>query len=516
MSLGSEHINYKELYEASLQMNQQLQAQLQQLQHQLHQLTKLLKGFKSERYIPAGDTQQSSLDLVFEQAAAATALADVQKITYIKTTKPAAEPIENKQPGRIFPAHLRRVEKIVEPDQDVSGCRKMGEEATETLDYIPGELIVNRTVRPKYVCPVAGQPGEVRIVIAAKPARVIERSIADAGLLTQLVIDKYVDHLPLNRQMERFKRSGLTLSDSTIADLVRQCCELMLPLGNALLKEMLTKDYWHGDETGIAVLDKSKKKDTHNGYFWVYQTGNAPLVYYDYQRGRGREGPASILKSFKGYLQTDGYVVYDEFDTWQDITVFNCMAHARRKFFDAQDNDIQRAQHALTEIRKLYDIEAYCKEQQFSYEQIREKREAEALPVLHALGEWMKKEYIKLPPKSVIAQALAYSIKRWNKLSMYATQGHLNIDNNPVERSIRTVAVGRKNWLFCGSHEAAKRAGLLYSLMATCKLNQVNPYDWLKYVLTHIADHPINKINELLPHNWMKLKQNMDQENMTP
>lgn len=510
MSAGAENINYKELYEAGLQMNQQLlqsnqqlQAQLAQLQGQLHQLTKLLKGFKSERFVPAAvAAEQPTLDLLFEEAAEATRLADVQKKITYTTTKPSSD---EKRAVRVFPLHLRVEEKIIVPKEDVSNGKKIGQEVSDRLDWKPGELFIIREIRNKYACPVAGKPTEVRIVIADKPVHAIERSIAAEGLLAQLIVDKYVDHSPLNRQMERFKRNGVTLSDSTLADLVRQSAELLNPLGDALLKEMLRYEYWHADETGIKVLDKKKTKDTHNGYFWVYQAGNAPLVYYDYQPGRGAEGPDHVLRSFRGHLQVDGYGVYDHFDTWEHIIVMYCLAHARRYFFDSLSNDAARAEYALTAIRKLYDIEAYCKEHCLTTSQIREKRQTEAAPILSELGKWMKEQYIQVPPKSAIGVALGYSIKRWEKLSLYTTDGKLQIDNNCVERSVRPVAIGRKNFLFCGSHEAAKRTALLYSLLVTCKLNDVNPYDWLKDVLIRIAAHPISKIAELLPHQWKSL-----------
>jgi hypothetical protein len=184
------------------------------------------------------------------------------------------------------------------------------------------------------------------------------------------------------------------------------------------------------------------------------------------------------------------------------------MAHARRKIFDAQANDKARSEYALSEMHKLYAIEEVCREQQFKIAQIKEKRNKEALPILQQLGEWMKKEYEQLRPKTPIAQAFAYSIKRWEGLSLYATTGNLHIDNNVIERCMRTVAIGRKNYLFCGSHDAAKRAGRLYSLLVTCKLNDINPYDWLKDVLgQNIQEMHINKIKDLLPHNWKKNRQ---------
>lgn len=504
MSTANDTIDYKVLYEATLEMNRQLLAQMTQMQCQMQQLTKLLQGFKSERYVPTtAIVEQPTLDLVFEEVAEATRLADVEKKTlYFKKKQPS----EEKRVVRNFPSHLRVEEKVIDPKEDISNCKKIGQETIDRLDYNPGELFISRTILNKYACPVKGKAGEVRIITADRPVHAIERSIAAEGLLTQLIIDKYVDHLPLNRQMERFKRAGVTLADSTLTDLVRQTAELLKPLGDALLKEMLRYDYWHCDETGIKVLDKKKKKDAHNGYFWVYRAGNAPLVYYDYRPGRGSEGPDDILKLFQGFLQVDGYGVYDHFDLWKHITVMYCMAHTRRKFFESLGNDEARAGYVLTEIKKLYDIEAYCREHCLSVDQITEKRQAEAVPILEALGNWMKEQYVQVLPKSDIGQALAYSIKRWEKLSLYATNGKLHIDNNAVERSVRPAALGRKNYLFCGSHESARRTALLYSLLITCKLNDINPYDWLRDVLTSIPSHHISKIAELLPHHWKAAK----------
>lgn len=507
MSAGGEHIDYKALFESSMQLNQQLQksneqlqSQLASLQHQLQQLTKLIKGFKSERYIPtASNPSQPNLGLAFEQEAASTQLADVQKISYTRNKKGGA----GEKPATTgLPDSLPRVTTILEPKEDISGCEKVGEEVYETLDYRPGELFVKRLVIPQYRCPVEGKTGAFRLVQAPRLPRAIKRSIAEPGLLAQVVIDKFVDSLPLNRQQDRYQRGDITLAYSTLADWVRLVAEAVEPLGGALLREMLQYDYWHADETGIAVLDRIKKQDTHQGYFWTYKTGNAPLIYYDYQPGRQADRPVELLSRFKGHLQTDGYVAYDHLPN-KYIVLIHCMAHARRKFIDAQANDKARADYALTEIGKLYAVEEECRLQQLSPQQIQSKRRLEALPVLSSLGEWMEQEYKSLRPKTPIAQAMAYSIKRWEKLSLYATTGHLQIDNNAIERCMRQVAVGRKNWLFCGSHEAAKRAGLLYSLLVTCKLNEVNPYEWLKDILSRdIKETPINRIKELLPHNW--------------
>ena len=254
--------------------------------------------------------------------------------------------------------------------------------------------------------------------------------------------------------------------------------------------------------TAFKGSDKDKKGTTHRGYFWVYHNSIDGLVWFDYQEGRGREGPVEVLKDFKGYLQTDGYAVYDFFKEERDITVLHCMAHARRMFFEARDNDKVVAEYALEQIRLLYNIERKVKEQQLDVEQILQLRQTEAAPVLVSLGKWMKETYLKVLPKSAIGKALGYSIARWAELMLYATDGKLNIDNNPVENSIRPVAIGRKNYLFADSHEAAKRSAMLYSLMGTCKLHGINPFIWLRDVLQRIATHSINKIEDLLPHNW--------------
>jgi transposase len=332
--------------------------------------------------------------------------------------------------------------------------------------------------------------------------RPLPKAIAGAGLLTQIVIDKYVDHLPLHRQQERFKREGVNIAYSTITDWVSNTCKLIEPLYDSLKKQVLTSDYLHADETPIRVLDKDKKGETHRGYYWVYHNSLSDLVLFDYQPGRGRDGPQSILKDFKGHLQTDGYAVYDIFEERKDITLLHCMAHARRKFYEAQDNDAMRARHVLEQIQLLYEIERKAKEKNLTQPQTADLRQQEALPILQSLGSWMKQAYTQVLPRSVIGKALGYSIDRWDALCLYTTDGKLNIDNNPVENAIRPAAIGRKNYLFAGSHEAAQRSAMLYSLLGTCKLHDVNPFKWLKTVLSNIATHPINRIHELLPHNW--------------
>ncbi len=483
-------LDYKVLYEQST-------LEIASLKHELNNLKRLIHGSKNERFVPANSSpSQLSLDIQAD-ALAQCNITKAQKIEYIRNTTE----VTKEHPGRTkLPEHLERREIIIEPVEKTEGCKKIGEEITEELEYEPGKLFVNRYVRPKYVV-----PDNKGIVIAPMVDRPLPKAIAGPGLLAQIIIDKYVDHLPLYRQMERFKREGINIPYSTIGDWIKNGCTLIDPLGEALKKLILESNYLHADETPARVLDKNKKGTTHRGYYWVYHNSIDGLVWFDYQEGRGREGPGEILKDFKGYLQTDGYAVYDFFKEKEDVAVLHCMAHARRKFFESKDNDKAIAEYALEQIRLLYDIERKAKTQQMDTGQILELRQKEAIAVLESLGRWMKEAYLKALPKSAIGKALGYSIQRWPELMLYATDGKLNIDNNPVENSIRPVAIGRKNYLFAGSHEAAGRSALLYSLMGTCKLNSINPFIWLKDVLQRINNHPINKIAALLPHNWKPL-----------
>jgi transposase len=507
----------QKVYESLLDEHHQLKIAYAGLQQQLSQLHKMIFGSRHERFVPTDiNTSQLSLDIEAEEMAVCSVV-DTKKISYTKTNVTVEQkPLQH--PGRMkLPEHLRREEIIIEPSGDITGLKKMGEEVTEVLEYEPGELFVKKYVRPKYArlnaCPTEsfrqGSSGQAKpdnegVLIGKLPSRPLEKLMAGEGLLAQIVIDKYVDHLPLHRQMQRFERSGVKLPYSTLTDWVSSTCSLIEPLYEALKKEVLKSAYLHVDETPIKVLDKDKKGHTHRGYYWVYQNSTQKIVLFDYQAGRGRDGPVSVLENFQGYLQTDGYNAYEIFDKRSGITLIHCMAHARRMFHEALDNDQARASYALEQIGHLYTIERICKEQQLNDAETGEVRRQKSVPILESLGKWMKEQYMQVTPKSSIGKALAYSIERWNRLSLYTENGMLNIDNNPVENSIRPVAVGRKNYLFAGSHEAAQRSAMLYSLLGTCKMHGIEPYGWLRNVLETIADHPINRITELLPNRFKK------------
>jgi len=452
-------------------------------------------GSRHERFIPDSAAVAQQLALSLQAEAVGERTVTTQEVTVTKTNIK----VEKKaHPGRMaLPADLPRKVIVIEPKEDVSHLTKIGEEITEQLDVTPSKFFVRRYVRNKYALP----QGE-GVVIGKLPSQPIDKCMAGPGLLAQVIIDKYVDHLPLYRQEQRFSRVGITLAPSTLCNWKSSVCNLITPLYDALVKEVLQTNYLHVDETPIKVLDQDKAGTTHRGYFWVYHNSHQKIVIFDYRKGRDGEGPSEILKNFIGHLQADGYQVYEDFDDSSGIMLLHCMAHARRKFSEALDNDKARSEYVLQHMQQLYAIEQQARDKKMSFDEIYELRQQQAIPILEHLGKWMKESYVQVTPKSSIGKALAYSIERWKKLCIYTTNGMLCIDNNPVENSIRPIAIGRKNYLFAGSHDAAQESAMIYSLLGTCKLHKINPWEWLKDILIRLPDHPINKIKELLPHNW--------------
>lgn len=485
--------DYKTQLEKALSIIEAQQLTIQTLQLEILQLKKLVFGSRHEKFMSAAD--QNTPTLFDVTAIAEVITTGTATVSYEKTS----QHLQSNHKGRnSFPEALRREEQILYPEgTDLTTAKKIGEDITETLAYKPCELFVKKVVRPKLLDAATN-----RILQAAAPDRCFEKSNADTSLVAQVIVEKYVDHLPLYRQIKRYERLGVIISDSTIGDWLTAAAQMLLPLYQAHKLLVLSYGYLHADETSIKVLDSDKKGATHQGYYWVYQSHQQKLVLFDYRTGRGKEGPQSILKNYKGYLQTDGYQVYDDFDDEPDITQLNCMAHARRKFSEALSNDKDSAGYVLAEIQKLYAMERHITDNAITGKDKLRYRKENAVPLLKDLGVWIQQEYTRVLPGSAIGKALYYSLNRWDKLSLYATNDILNIDNNPVENSIRPVAIGRKNYLFAGSHAAAQRAAMFYSLLATCKNYKINPYNWLHDVLNRIATHPINRIKELLPQYW--------------
>jgi len=463
-------------------------AELLYLKQELAQLKRMIFGSKSERFIPA-DSGQMSLDLDIPQKEAPSI--EIEELSYTRK-KPTKE---KESPVRMpLPSHLPRHEHVIEPEINTHGAKKIGEEITEILEYTPGKFYVEKYIRPKYAL-----PNDAGIVIGELPSLPIPKGNAGPGLLSHLMISKYVDHLPFYRQTKQFKRENITIAESTINGWFSAVCHLLEPLYDKLKEQVLQSNYLMADETPIPVLTKDKPGSTHKGYHWVYYSPREKWVCFDYRRGRGQDGPREFLKGFKGALQTDGYAAYNKFENIKDITLLACLAHARRKFDTAKDNDLKRSEYALNKFQELYQIERQARDEQFSPAQRKELRQKESVPILTELEAWMRNELLEVLPKSAIGEAIAYTLKLWKRLSRYVDDGNWEIDNNLIENSIRPVALGRKNYMFAGSHDGAQRAAMMYSFLGTCKINDVEPNAWLKDVLTRIPDHSIQKLEELLP-----------------
>lgn len=467
---------------------------IEKLEGLVAKFQKMLFGQKRERF-----ESPDQLSLPFEIPAEVQQARQeelTQKVEYVRR-KPGSS-----HPGRTkLPEHLPVEEIELYPDGNLEEMTCIGKEITEELDYVPAKFIIRRYIRYKYASKV--QDDKSPIAIAALPSRLIDKSIVGIGLLACILTDKYVDHLPLYRQLQRFKRENIPIASSTLDGWVRQGLERLEILYGWLVKDTCGKGYLQADETTIKVLDSTKKKDTHLGYYWVYHNPVDRTVLFDYQKGRNKEALQKILEGFKGYLQTDGYHGYGPYAALPGVTHLCCWAHARRKFFEAQDNDRARAELALVFIGKLYEIEAHCREKKLTPKDRKAYRLDKALPVLDAFSKWLTENYAQTLPKSAIGMAMAYTMRLWKELSNYLLDGVLEIDNNTVENRIRPVALGRKNYLFAGSHDAAQRAAMIYSFFAMCKTEEVNPQQWLKYVFDNIMETNIQKIDELLPKNYI-------------
>jgi transposase len=466
-----------------------LKAENAWLKQQLAELNRLIFGAKSERFIGTDINQPNLFDFPADENEEKS----TEEITYTRN-----KPREKKQPLRMeLPAHLPRRDEVIEPEDLPSNAKLIGEAITELLEYEPSRAYVRHIIRKKYI--VEQTDEETKIVIAPLPCLPIPKGNAGASMISHILVSKFIDHLPFYRQVQIFKRQDLNIAESTIGGWFNAGCNLLLPLYEALKAKLLLADYLMADETPIPVLTKDKPGATHKGYHWVYYDPGEKLVLFDYRKTRGREGPDEFLENYRGYLQTDGYTAYNNLKNHSNITLLACMAHARRKFDHARDNDPLLAEQALKIFQELYQIEQKARDEGLSYDAIHELRQKESKPILDQLEAWLQEQHNKTLPKSAIGAAIAYTLTLWPRLIRYIDQGRFYIDNNLIENSIRPVALGRKNYLFAGSHEAAQQAAVIYSLVGTCKINNIEPFAYLTKILSIIPDYPVNQLHNLLP-----------------
>ena len=465
---------------------------IEYLESQLAMYKRMQFGQSRERF--EGDPNQTTLPFEVEPAEAEQQQQEVkEKIEYTRKRP-------NHKGRAKLPEHLPVEEIEIHPEGDLSAMVCIGKEITEELECDPAKFYIKRYIRYKY----AAKNGD-GVRIAELPERVIDKGIPGAGLLAMILTGKYMDHLPLYRQKQIFTRENIQIPSSTIEGWTKQALEKLEPLYEQLIFDTKTKGYLQVDETPIKVLDSDKKGAAHQGYYWVYHAPLDGTVLFDYSPTRGGIAAVPMLGNFKGYLQTDGYAVYEKYGKKKEVTHLACWAHSRREFEKALDNDKTRAEKALLLIQKLYAIERKAKEENLSPQHIKELRLEESLPVINELGKWIFEEIKNTLPKSQIGKAMAYAYARWDALSAYLYDGNLFIDNNGIENTIRPVALGRKNYLFAGSHEAAQRAAMIYSFFAICKKHEVNPFKWLKHTLQNIMSINHKKIKELYPQNYKRI-----------
>ena len=475
------------------------QAVIDKLTHENAILKRLKFAAQSEKF---SAEQKSLLDETLDSDLAAVA-------AKIDALQPAKAPGERQQPRREkLPAHLPRREVRHEPEDTTCGCgqamQRIGEDVAEKLDYQPGVFTVERHIRGKWVCRCCEQ-----IVQAPVAPHVIDKGLPTTGLLAQVLVAKYLDHLPLYRQEAIFERAGHAIARSTLAQWVGECGVQLQPLVDALSAELLHQPVLHADETPVAMLKPGHGK-THRAYLWSYCTTQfSPLqaVVFDFADSRGGQHARDFLglpgthdkPGWRGNLVCDDFAGYKAcFEL--GVTEVGCMAHARRKFHELWANHgSQVGEQALKFFGQLYEVEQAAAN---ADSQARLEARREARPLADALNQWLRQQRQRVPDGSATARAIDYNLKRWAALTRYLDDGDLPIDNNWVENRIRPIALGRQNWLFAGSLRAGKRAAAVMSLIHSAKLNGLEPYAYLRDVLERLPMQAASRIVELLPHRW--------------
>jgi len=470
----------------------------EQLQNRLDALLQRVYGPRSEKR-PPGPT-------LFDNMALTGDLLESTIIEASSEVESEAARKKHKQGHgrRKLPADLprQRVEHdLSEAEKRCPCCQTprvpIGEEISERLDYTPAVLKVIEHVRPKYICrKCAGA-----IVVTPLPPEPIAKGLAAPGLLAHVMVSKFADHLPLYRQEKIFARSGLELPRSTLCGWLADCAELLRPLYAWMIQVVLESKVIHTDDTPVRQLHPDGPV---TGRVWVYWGDGAhPYTVYDATSSRKRDGPQTFLRSFQGYLQADAFGGYDGIYA-RGVTEVACWAHARRKFVEAESTDARRASEAIARIRMLYEIEERARE--MSPAERAALREREAKPALESLQRWLDSLAVDVLPKSPFGQAINYVRNQWEALNVYVSDGDLAIDNNVAERALRGTALGRKNWLFFGSETGGHTAAILMSFIATCQRHELNPWEYLKDVLTRMPACPKNELATLLPDVWAKTK----------
>jgi transposase len=499
-------------YQQQLEENKQTIIKLKQ---QVEMLQRKIWGKSSEKYIPEDPHQRrldfDGIDLLPEEKELVTSAKE--EIEQYKTIRVKEQ--EKSHPVRKpLPESLPREETHIYPENiNPENWTELEPEITEVLERDPSRWYVRRIIRHKYVLKDKSlvQDNEKQIITAPMPVLPIAKSYAGATLLADIVIDKYVNHLPFYRQIQMFKQQGIFIAPATINGWFGDVADLMRPAYYRLKELVLASGYIQSDETTIPIINNEKHK-TINGYIWMIRAVTEELVFFHYDYGSMAQKVAlQLFKDYQGVIQTDGYAVYDIYENKKGVLPIGCWAHARRKFEEALKEDEARASYALDQIGLLYQVERRADKENLSDEERSELRSRLAYPIMVAFEKWIISEYPKVLPKGRIGKALRYTYNIYHKLTRYHMDGRLKIDNNLGENAIRPIALGRKNWLFCGNHESAENVAIMYSMLGCCKAHKVNFRDWLVFFLNNIHkydDDYTKDLAELLPHNYKPQNQN--------
>jgi transposase len=508
-SLLQERDNQKQRAEAQAKRADELYLENLQLQKELLRYKKATYGPRADR-LSENELAQALLEfaeeleekpLPVESVPQGEASAEVRRIQRRKGRRALAKFDHLPVSTHVYelPAEQRRCSCCGEQRQEI------GSEESWQIEYLPGHFERLRHVRKKYTCPHCERKGEnPQIEVAAKTDTAIEKGFAGPGLLAHVLVSKYCDHLPLYRQAQIYAREGVRLDRSTMAEWVGGCSRLLEPLVEALRRHVMSATKLHTDDTPVPVLAPGRGK-TKTGRLWTYVRDDRPwrdqtpaAVWYAYTPDRKGEHPRAHLSEFRGTLQADAYRGYEEIYKGGQVQEAVCMAHVRRPFYDLYEaHKSAVAKEALERIAALYAIEdTICGR---SAEERRTVRNERSKPLLESLKKWFEETLGKLSKKSDTTRAIRYALDRWDAVTLYCDDGHLEIDNNAAERSLRAVVLGRKNYLFAGSDRGGESAAAMYSLIGTAKLNGIDPEGYLRNVLSCIAEHPINRIEELLP-----------------
>ena len=484
----------QEAYDELLKRHQALESRYQKLFAFVTYLKRMLFGRRSERLIsPVNGLQGTLFDMepVLDETEERK-----DTITYERRKGSRKGVHQGRNP---FTEDMPAEEKeILHEAADPETMERIGESVTEQLAMKPVQLYVKRYIYPKYKDPDTGLIFQAPAVESA-----FSRFKVDETVAAHVVVQKTVDHLPLYRQARIFERQKVTLAESTLGDIYSHVAKQLLPLYEAHRREVMDAGYLNVDETVIKVLDSDKKGSTHQGYYWVFHNPATRSTLFHYHPSRSAAAPQHMLQGYEGYLQTDAYAAYEEFGQVPGITLVGCLVHARRNFYEARASDRALAEEALARFSDVYAVEEQIRAAGLTGAEKLAWRQQHAVPALNALHAWLREKYeVVQRPSSPMRTAIEYALKRWDKLSLYAHTDILEPDNKRVENAIRPVAVGRKNYLFAGSHDAAQRSAMFYSLLGTCKAHGINPYDWLTDILRRLPSHPINRVRELLPQHY--------------